>query len=342
MKRQFVICSVLLFSASLPLCAQLAASHEPTSAADAFKASVTLQSVGKPVAKVNGAVLTDHDLVREMFAIFPYAKQHNGNVPKTMEEQIRRGALQMIEFEELVYQEALRRKMTVPPLKLKKAEADFRKQFSSPEEYQEFLKQECQNSRQVLRARIRRSLLIDAVLKTEVDLKAVVSLAEAKAYYDKNPGQFAIRESYAIQTISVFPPPNATPAQLKEADKRAQEACKQAKATKNYEEFGMLAEKISDDDWRVMMGDHRSVDQHKVTAEVWNVLKKMQPGQVSDLIKIGQAYTIVRLNARIGPGTQKFELVKDGLRKQLRQKKTEQLRSALDRRLRQNAKVEEL
>ena len=68
---------------------------------------------GKPVARVNGAVLTDRDLQREMFAIFPYARQHNGNVPQEMEPQIRQGAMQMIIFEELLYQEAQRRKITV-------------------------------------------------------------------------------------------------------------------------------------------------------------------------------------------------------------------------------------
>jgi hypothetical protein len=68
----------------------------------------------KPVARVNGAVLTDRDLLREMFAIFPYARQHNG-FPKAQEASIRQGALEMIIFEELVYQEAMRRKLTVPP-----------------------------------------------------------------------------------------------------------------------------------------------------------------------------------------------------------------------------------
>jgi hypothetical protein len=46
----------------------------------------------KPVARVNGTVLTDRDLLREMFAIFPYAKQHNG-FPKAQEASIRQGAL---------------------------------------------------------------------------------------------------------------------------------------------------------------------------------------------------------------------------------------------------------
>ena len=57
------------------------------------------------MARVNGAVLTDRDLLREMFTIFPYAKQHNG-FPKAQEASIRQGALEMIIFEELVYQEA--------------------------------------------------------------------------------------------------------------------------------------------------------------------------------------------------------------------------------------------
>src|ERR1700756_4367628 len=68
------------------------------------------ESVAKAVARVNGTVLTEADLHREMSAMFPYAQQHGGKVPKTMEADIRRGALQMIEFEELVYQEAQRRK----------------------------------------------------------------------------------------------------------------------------------------------------------------------------------------------------------------------------------------
>ncbi len=64
------------------------------------------------MARVNGAVLTDRDLLREMYAIFPYAKQHNG-FPKAQEAAIRQGALEMIIFEELVYQEAVRRKLTI-------------------------------------------------------------------------------------------------------------------------------------------------------------------------------------------------------------------------------------
>ena len=47
------------------------------------------------------------------------------SIPAAMESDIRAGAMKMIVFEELVYQEALRRKMTIAPARLQRAEADF-------------------------------------------------------------------------------------------------------------------------------------------------------------------------------------------------------------------------
>lgn len=299
------------------------------------------QPAGRPVARVNGAVLTDRDLTREMYAIFPYARQHNGGFPKAMEADIRNGAMKMMVFEELVYQEALRRKMTVAPAKLSGALAEFRKQFGGPDQYQEFLKSECGGSTEVLRNKIKRSLLIEQMLSTEVTAKAPVSVVEAKAYYDKNPDAYRTPESFALQTISIIPPQNATPAQLQEARKRAESALGQAKATKTYEEFGLLAEKISEDDYRVMMGDHKAADRSKLPPAVVQAALALKPGEMSGLIHFDQVYTIVRLNAHIPAGVQKFAAVKDSLRKQLEKRKTDQLRAGLDKKLRVNARIEE-
>src|SRR4051794_37122464 len=72
-------------------------------------------SATKPAAKVNGAVVTELELRREMYTIFPYAQQHNNTFPKDLEPEIRRGALEMIIFEELLYQEAKRLNVAVAP-----------------------------------------------------------------------------------------------------------------------------------------------------------------------------------------------------------------------------------
>jgi hypothetical protein len=260
-----------------------------------------------------------------------------------MESEIRTGAMKMLVFEELVYQEAQRRKLTVPPERLRKAEVDFRLQFTNPADYQELLNSEFKGSKPLLRTKIERSLLIEQLLKQEVESKSMVPLVEARSFYDKNPDRFSIPESYSVQTISVIPPANASAEQLKEARKKAEDALRQAKATKTYDEFGLLAEKISEDDYRVMMGDHKAVERGQLPPAVLQGVLHMQPEQVSDLIDIGNnGRTIVRLNAHVPPGKKKFEDVKDQLREHLKQQKSEQLRSELDKRLRKNAKVEEL
>ena len=319
-------------------------SHRPTAFTNipAQTAQKPVQPIeSKAVARVNGSVLTDADLLREEYAIFPYGRQHNG-IPKEFEKQIHDGALKMIVFEELVYQEAQRRKMTVSAVKLQRAEADFRKQFATPNEFNAFLQSDFHGSRPLLQEKIRRSLLIEAFLKTEVENKSVISPAELRAYFEKNPARFRHPEMFTFQTISILPPPNATAAQLKEARVRAENALKQAKATKTVEQFGLLAEKISDDDYRVMMGQHKPLPVEEMAPQVVKALSRMHPDEMTDLIQVEQAYTIVRLQVHTPAGQPKFEEVKAQLQKELQQTRKEQLRSALDRKLRQNAKVEEL
>ena len=346
---------LILAALSMPPALAQITSHDQTSIQSMVGASSTadasqfassgvssvLKVSDKPVVRINGTELTDRDLLREMLTIFPYARQHNG-FPKGEEEKIRQGALRMIEFEELAYQEAERRKMTIPPEKLRRAEADFRAQFPTAEAFDEYLKTEMQGSRQWLRRQIRRSLLIDRLLQLEVVDKAKVSLSDARAYYDNNPDPFRYNESFSLQTISILPPANASEQVRREARKRAEDAWRQAKATKNYAEFGLLAEKISEDDFHVNMGDHKVVERDKLPPEIGKAAQAMHPGQVSDLIQLGNFYTFFRLNASLPAGKLSFEQVQDRLRQNLEKDKYERLRAALDKKLRQNAKVEEL
>ena len=343
----------LLLAAALPAQGQ-SLSPQPATLAPAATGgnAVQPQALARPVARVNGAVLTDVDLLREMYAIFPYAKQHNGTFPQAMEADIRRGALKMIEFEELVYQEAKRRQMTIAPDRLAKAEKQFQEHFSSDAEFREFLRAETNGSLPALRTKIARSLLIEDFLKAEVGDKSEISLTEARAYYLKNSDRFKLAETYAVQTITIMPPVPATPEQPTpsppnmqqwiQMKARAENALRQARATKNYEEFGVLAEKISEDDFRVMMGDHRSLPAKDLPPAILQAVSKMEPGQISNVVEVDGAFTIVRMNAHTPAHMQKFEEVSSALRAELRQRKTERLRHELDAKLRKTAKIEEL
>ena len=338
---KYLFINVMLLAALCSGSAQISSHSQTMAPATAAKQpSPSMLVTGKAVARVNGTTLTDQDLLREMFAIFPYARQHNG-FPKLQEAAIRQGALNMIVFEELVYQEAERRKMVAPPLKVDQAVAKFRKGFASPAEYKEFIQVEFKGSPQLLRQRIRRSLLIDALLKVEVKNKSGVLPAELKASYANDPKSFEVPESFAIQTISILPQTqHPTAEQLKDVRTRADDAVRQAKAAKSYEQFGLLAEKLSQDDFRVDMGKHKPTGRAELPPPVVLILDKMQVGQVSDLIQLDNAYTIVRLASHQAAGRKKFAEVNVSLAKILQKKKANQLRTDFDTRLHKNAKVE--
>jgi len=329
----------------LVVTALAAAAQVPSHAPSGMGMSPAAAQVAPPqisdklVARVNGAVLTDRDLVREMFTIFPYAKQHNG-FPKAQEASIRQGALEMIIFEELVYQDARRRKLVVSAAKVNTAEAEFQKQFHSPDEYNQYMQMEMRGSRQVLRKQIERSLLIEEVLKAEVEDKSAVTLTEVRAYYDKTPARFQRAESFNIQSISFLPPQKATPDAIAANRKRAEDALAQAKTTKTYQDFGLLAEKFSEDDFRVNMGDHKAVGRDQLPPQIVKAALAMQAGQVSGLIQIDNAFTIFRLNAHNPPAKQPFAQVKADLRIELQKNKYEKLRSSFAKQLRAKAKIE--
>ena len=109
-----------------------------------------------------------------------------------------------------------------------------------------------------------------------------------------------------------------------------------------YEKFGLLAEKLSDDDFRVNMGYRKPVEVAKLPPAIAKLLTSMKPGQVSDIVNIDGGYTILRLIDHNPPTTRKFLDVKTELKKHLEEQKQEELRSALNERLRAKAKVEEL
>jgi parvulin-like peptidyl-prolyl isomerase len=341
MTTKFPVCALLFLA--LNLSAQVA-SHTPTGVKPTMAPTAPMAPPmvisDKPVAKVNGAVLTDRDLLREMYSIFPYAKQHGGKFPKAEEASIRKGALEMIIFEELVFQRAVAIRVTVPESRISQALTQFKGSFHSPEEYQQYLKSEMRGSEQRVRAMIKRSMLIDRVLKAEVEDKSVATPQEVRAFYDKNTARFTIPESYAFQSISIIPPMKPTPEQAAEAKQKAVAALEQAKKAKNAEEFGLLAEKISQDDFHVDFGRHKPTARKELPPQVVDALAHMKPGGVSGLIQIDSAYTIVRLNEHIPAGKQSFALVKASVGTDMQKAKYERLRSGLDKKLRANAKVE--
>ena len=333
---------LLFFGLAFAVNAQVASHAPTTNPTSASTTNVANVPVPRPIVRVNGTTLTDHDLLREMLNVFPYAKQHGGKFPKEKEAEIRQTALKNIEFEELAYQAAVKKGMTIAPEKLAKAMKDFRKQFDTEADYRNFLKVEQNGSEQKLRTNVQRAILIDDYLTVQVTSKVKLSDAQVHEAYEKNPDHFRKPDSVWLQTITIAYGQTPTPKEKQEARKKAEDALKQAKATKNFESFGVLAEKVSMDDWHVMMGDHKWLHRGRMPEAVEKVAFTMQAGQVSDIIDTGDSFCIARVNGREEAHLVKFEEVKAQLKKDLQEQKTNELRAGLEKKLRANAKIEEL
>ncbi len=326
----------IVFAASLALVAgaqttPLMPSHTPT-----------VGPAGVPVvARVNGAMLTQRDLRREMQKQFPYASVHGNRVPPAYEAELSRKALAQIVFEELVHQEALRRKMVVPAETLRDVLQQARGRFPTLQEYQSYAVQEY-GSVKGFEEQIRRALLIALLLDKEITRKARVTAAELRQFYNDNLARFRKPESVWIQSISLNVPAEATPAQRAHVRNRAVELLPMARAAGSFEEFGRLAERFSEDDWRIMLGDHKWIHRGRLPSAVEAVAFRLKAGQVSDIIVTSEAFVIVRING-VQPQRQiTFGEVSAALREDLEKAKLADVRRQFEKHLRKTFVVEEL
>ena len=179
------------------------------------------------------------------------------------------------------------------------AEARFPKQFKSPDEYQQYMQTEMQrlgDSNCGNRSGAR--MLIEQIAEDGSGRQVRRDAGRSEGLLRQESGEIhAAGVSSRFQSISVVPPLKPTARRRpKRRRKQAEDALRQAKATKSYQDFGLLAEKISEDDFRVNMGDHKVVGRDKLPPQVVKAFADAA-GQVTGLIQIESAYTIIRLNA---------------------------------------------
>ena len=307
MKKIFLI-PIVIILAGLPvrLLAQmpLEPAHQPTMPAPApavpsgdaaASGGAPAQPPLTPVARVNEVTLTQAQLNEEMHRLFPYYAIHGNRVPAGAEADLRQKAMHDLVLHELVYQEARRRHLEVPPLKWQKRLRKIQQGFASRQAYEAAASKQFGSVAAYERS-LRRSMLVEQLWDAEVTQKSVVTEPAMRAYYQSHKAQYLRPEAVRLQSITIAVPAAATAEQKQELRKIAEQTLVKAKAAKTYEEFGSLAEQLSQDDWRVMMGDHGWVHRGTVTADIEATLFSMKKGETSGVVESSTGYVILRVN----------------------------------------------
>ncbi len=337
MKKILFITKAIMFTC-LPLCltAQMQTSHQPT--AEIAPPSKPPQA---QIASVNGVVLKQAELDEEMQLLFPYYSIHGGRVPPSAEAEIRQRAMQSVVQHELIFQEARRRGLQVPELTWQKRLRQLRQGFVSKQAYEAAATKKYGSVTEFER-RLRRSMLIEQLWDVEVTRKSVITADAARTYYLSHKAKYVRPDAVWLQTITVKFPKNSSAEQKKAARDIAEQILVKAKGAKNYEEFGSLAEQLSQDDWRVMMGDHKWVHRGSVTPDIEPTLFALKAGETSGLVESSEGYLIMRANDRQRSRQMSFAEMSAAIRQQLEKDKREKRAKEFEMLLRGKADIDVL
>ncbi|MGE0222095.1 MAG: peptidylprolyl isomerase [Acetobacteraceae bacterium] len=159
--------------------------------------------------------------------------------------------------------------------------------------------------------------------------------AEIKAAYEANKARFAVPKQYHVAQIAVLVPPGGSKQQDEQAKKQALELRQQVMKPKA--DFAEIARRNSQDKASAERGgDLGWVREDQLVPPIRSTVAAMQDNAVSEPIRSGESWHIVKLLGTRPPGTLPLEQVKPMLEQAVRQARAQQAaRAYVDNLLRQ-------
>lgn len=155
------------------------------------------------VVRVNGDVVTLHDLVREMNTIGPRFLRPGQRPTPGIESTVRKIALDNLIFRELAVQEARKQGMKAAPKEIDAAVKQFKTRFRTEAAYKVYLDEQGLTEKD-FRGLVEKDLLFKMIISKEIFDKAKNTKftdKELKKAYQKEKGSFMLPESFAATDI---------------------------------------------------------------------------------------------------------------------------------------------
>lgn len=289
----------------------------------------------KAVVKVNETVLTEADLQEVMNRIIPAASFHGTMSPERKAAYRPRAIEELIE-EELLYQGAKERGMTVKKSRIKETVKATIKRLGGKKNFKTALKRANLTKKQYER-KLEKKFLINRIIRLEVEQKASVSDEQVREHYERNRKGYMRPEARRLRHILISVEPAATGEQRRQRRQRAEEVLRKAG---EGQDFSQLAWDYSDDPYRVKGGDLGLIHRGRLDPDLEEAVFSLEAGQVSGIIETIYGYHIVRVEEVRKPEQLSFKDVSQKIRRQMRQKKLKELKSALITGFRENARIE--
>jgi peptidyl-prolyl cis-trans isomerase SurA len=308
------------------------------------------------VATVNGHAIMRPELDKAYTAQLGDAQQQQQQPTQEQADSLRLNLLRELIDEEIVQQRAAKMNLTATNEEVDAKLAEMKAPYTE-EQFQQKLKASNRTLDDV-KHDIRRTLTINKLLTKEIDSKITVTDADVTNYFNQHKAEFNLIETqYHLAQILVTSVPSAQPANLQGSKATSDvEAKKKIQALKNRldsgEDFGAIAMNFSErPETASNGGDMGFVAESQMHADpaVFAAVTKLKAGQITEILPLldGQTkrpvgYAIYKLISREPAGQRDVNdpRVQQAIRQQLRDGRSQLLKSAYFEMLRDQAKVE--
>jgi parvulin-like peptidyl-prolyl isomerase len=277
----------------------------------------------KVVAKVNGVAIRSTELEQAIDRLIPKISFHGG-VSEEKRAELRQQALDDLVSRELRYQDAMAKGIKLDKNMVKEQLALVRGQFDKKGDYEKALKRAGMTESQ-LREQVEKEVLVHQLTEKIVVAPSRMSDSALKEYYDNNRSKFSQPESIRLRVISM------------KDEGKAREAYQKIK---KGEDFGNVAARMSEDNYRIMGGDAGFVHKGRMIKEVEYLAWKLPKGSLGGPLLASGSWFIIRVED-ISPAREiPFEEAKDKLRKELEKKRSTELMNKWIDELKAKSKIE--
>jgi peptidyl-prolyl cis-trans isomerase SurA len=308
------------------------------------------------VATVNGHAIMQADLDKAYKSQLGDAGQQQQQPSQEQVDSMRLNVLRELIDEEIVEQRATKMNLTATNEEVDAKLAEMKAPYTE-EQFQQRLKASNQTVDDLKHA-LRRNLTINKLLNKEINSKITVTDADVANYYNQHKAEFNLLETkYHLATIQVTAMPSPQPGNLQGSKATNDvEAKKKIQALKNRldsgEDFGTIASNWSEQpETAPNGGDMGFVGESQLHSDpsVFTSVMKLKAGQITEILPLLDAqtkrpagYAIYKLLSRDPAGQRDVNdpRVQQAIRQQLRDVRSQLLKSAYLEMVHDQAKVE--
>jgi peptidyl-prolyl cis-trans isomerase SurA len=284
-------------------------------------ASLRAEVIEQVLVKVNGEIFTKSDLEeRQIQALRQMGQQID---PKTdpsdaqlrgMLEQVTPQLLVNVVDEMLLVQRGRELGYKMGDDQFKSVVESIKKdnKIDTEEQFQAALKQENMTLAD-LRRNLERTMIIQRVQQAEVLGRIAVDDEEARKYYDSHLAEFTKPQSVTLREIFVNVPSDGVNLNVGRDDEARAKATQIRERALAGESFEKLASDLSDAPSRTNAGLIGPLSLSDLSPEVRQMVSKMKPGDVTEVLRGSRGYQILKLETITPAETLPFDQAREDI-----------------------------